>query len=50
MIRTIDRHALTTASPPLADLACGEARGVTTSHLQHLEAESIFIMREVAAV
>jgi sulfate adenylyltransferase subunit 2 len=34
------------AAPPLAN---GEPRGMTTSHLQRLEAESIFIMREVAA-
>ena len=37
------------AAPPLADVACGERRGTTTSHLQRLEAESICIMREVAA-
>jgi sulfate adenylyltransferase subunit 2 len=37
------------ASPRLADLSSGETRGITTSHLQRLEAESIFIMREVAA-
>jgi sulfate adenylyltransferase subunit 2 len=37
------------ASPPLADLACGETPGVATSHLQRLESESISIMREVAA-
>jgi sulfate adenylyltransferase subunit 2 len=36
-------------APPLADAACGERRGTTTSHLQRLEAESIYIMREVAA-
>ena len=37
------------ASPPLAGIARGEPRRATTSHLQLLEAESIFIMREVAA-
>jgi sulfate adenylyltransferase subunit 2 len=36
-------------SPPFAELACGERRSMTTSHLQRLEAESIHIMREVAA-
>jgi len=37
------------ASPPLAGIARSEPRRTTTSHLQLLEAESIFIMREVAA-
>jgi sulfate adenylyltransferase subunit 2 len=37
------------ASPPLADIACGEPLRTPTSHLQSLEAESIHIMREVAA-
>jgi sulfate adenylyltransferase subunit 2 len=37
------------AAPPLAEVACGDRRGTTTSHLQRLEAESICIMREVAA-
>jgi sulfate adenylyltransferase subunit 2 len=49
MIGSIDIPVMTDPSPPLADLACGERRGMTTSHLQRLEAESIFIMREVAA-
>jgi hypothetical protein len=37
------------AAPPLAVVAAGEARAVATSHLQRLEAESISIMRKVAA-
>ena len=37
------------AAPALADIACGERRRTATSHLKLLEAESIFIMREVAA-
>jgi sulfate adenylyltransferase subunit 2 len=49
MTRTIDLPLMTIASPPLAHLACGAERGVTTNHLQRLEAESISIMREVAA-
>jgi sulfate adenylyltransferase subunit 2 len=36
-------------APPSADMACGGPRRTTTSHLKLLEAESIFIMREVAA-
>jgi sulfate adenylyltransferase subunit 2 len=36
------------AAPPLAEFDCGEQRPAT-SHLQRLEAESIHIMREVAA-
>jgi sulfate adenylyltransferase subunit 2 len=36
------------AAPPLAEFDCGERRPAT-SHLQRLEAESIHIMREVAA-
>jgi sulfate adenylyltransferase subunit 2 len=37
------------AAPALADIACGEWRGAARRHLKRLEAESIFIMREVAA-
>jgi sulfate adenylyltransferase subunit 2 len=37
------------AAPPLAEIACGKRGRLTTSHLQRLEAESIYIMREVAA-
>jgi len=37
------------AAPPLADPDCGDQRGAAISHLQRLEAESIFILREVAA-
>jgi sulfate adenylyltransferase subunit 2 len=47
MTRKLDLPLIT--APPLAELASGETRGMTTSHLQRLEAESIFIMREVAA-
>jgi sulfate adenylyltransferase subunit 2 len=36
-------------APPSADMARGEPRRTATSHLKLLEAESIFIMREVAA-
>jgi len=36
------------AAPPLTEFDCGERRPAT-SHLQRLEAESIHIMREVAA-
>jgi sulfate adenylyltransferase subunit 2 len=39
----------TTDSPPLADLPCGAAHRTAAGHLRQLEAESIFIMREVAA-
>jgi sulfate adenylyltransferase subunit 2 len=51
MIRDIDVDSpvATTASPPLADLACGARHAMTTGHLQRLESESISIMREVAA-
>jgi sulfate adenylyltransferase subunit 2 len=49
MTRNIDFSGIIIASPPLANLVCGEPRGVTTNHLQRLEAESISIMREVAA-
>jgi sulfate adenylyltransferase subunit 2 len=49
MTRTIDLPLTTIASPLLADLTCGAERGMTTNHLQRLEAESISIMREVAA-
>jgi sulfate adenylyltransferase subunit 2 len=38
-----------TAAPALAGISNGARRGVATSHLQRLEAESIYIMREVAA-
>jgi sulfate adenylyltransferase subunit 2 len=43
-----------TAAPALADMACGDAacgglRRAASSHLQRLEADSIHIMREVAA-
>jgi sulfate adenylyltransferase subunit 2 len=37
------------AAPPLAEIACGQRGRLATSHLQRLEAESIYIMREVAA-
>ena len=37
------------AAPPLAVGVAGEACAVATSHLQRLEAESISVMREVAA-
>jgi sulfate adenylyltransferase subunit 2 len=37
------------AAPPLAAAACEDYRPPASSHLQSLEAESIFIMREVAA-
>ena len=36
-------------APPLGDVGCGETRALRTSHLQRLEAESIHIMRVVAA-
>jgi sulfate adenylyltransferase subunit 2 len=36
-------------APPLAEIACGPRRSTTSSHLQRIEAESISIMREVAA-
>ena len=36
-------------APPSAEMVCGERRHTVTSHLKLLEAESIFIMREVAA-
>jgi sulfate adenylyltransferase subunit 2 len=49
MTRLLNLPVMTIASPPIADLACGAERGVTTNHLQRLEAESISIMREVAA-
>jgi len=38
-----------TASRPVAGFGCAESPGKATSHLQRLEAESIHIMREVAA-
>jgi sulfate adenylyltransferase subunit 2 len=38
-----------TVAPALADLACGGTRRAASSHLQRLEAESIHVMREVAA-
>jgi len=37
------------AAPALAGISRAEPRRMTTSHLQRLEAESMFIMREVAA-
>src|ERR1700719_4490499 len=37
------------AAPALADIACRDRPRPATSHLKLLEAESIFIMREVAA-
>src|ERR1700726_118947 len=37
------------AAPALADIACRDRHRPATSHLKLLEAESIFIMREVAA-
>jgi sulfate adenylyltransferase subunit 2 len=46
MTATVDFPVMSITAPPLAG---GETRGTTTSHLQRLEAESIFIMREVAA-
>src|SRR4051794_13190014 len=37
------------AAPALADIPCGRTDAIRSSHLQRLEAESISIMREVAA-
>jgi sulfate adenylyltransferase subunit 2 len=45
----LDSFVQSIAAPPLADPGCGEIRAIRTSHLQRLEAESIHIMREVAA-
>ena len=39
----------TIAAPPLAEPGGGEQRRAANSHLQRLEAESIYILREVAA-
>ncbi len=49
MTGKLDSLVQSIASPTLADSASGETRAIKTSHLQRLEAESIHIMREVAA-
>jgi sulfate adenylyltransferase subunit 2 len=49
MTGKLDIPLQSVAAPSLADLACGETRGVAASHLQRLESESISILREVAA-
>jgi sulfate adenylyltransferase subunit 2 len=46
---TAELDLAVTAAPPIAAVACGETQRPICSHLQRLEAESIHIMREVAA-
>jgi sulfate adenylyltransferase subunit 2 len=49
MTEVLDLALAASAAPALADMACGATPAVATSHLQRLEAESISILREVAA-